>query len=163
MKLKRLVERKCRCQPADSLAGCCHYTANREEVEQGGESRNKKTAERRWDEWAGGLMKQPNKSHWDVVFPLLLSLTLISLLMCSSSHSAEFLSSSRHLASQSSSFLYVTQFLLVSASALVLPFTVSNRSNLFFSRATLIYSSLLKYRGWLLCKKCKNDAISVCF
>lgn len=151
----------CRCQPAGSLVGCCHYAVNREEVEQGGESRKKKTAERRWDEWAGGLMKQPNKSHWDVVFPLLLSLTLISLLKCSSSHSAEFLSSSRHLAPQSSSFLYVTQFLLVSASFVFRLRTSSlslyqTAAFCSFHALPFIYSSLSKYRGSLLCKKCKK-------
>lgn len=162
------MQRQCRCQPADSLAVCCHYAVNREEVEQGGESCNKNAAERRWDEWAGALMKQPNKSHWDVVFPLLLSLTLISLLMCSSSHSAEFLSSSRHLASQSSSFLYVTQFLLVSASPVFRLRTSSlslyqTAAFCSFHELPFIYSSLSKYRGSLLCKNCKNNAVSVCF
>lgn len=100
-------------------------------------------------------MKQPNKSHWDVVFPLPLSLTLISLLMCSSSHSAEFLSSSRHLASQSSSFLHVTQFLLASASLVVRLRTSSlspyqTAAFCSFHELPFICSSLLKYRGSLL-------------
>lgn len=106
------------CLLADPPLGDSHYTwADKAEWRR--EERAETRKVQRWDERAGGLMQQPNKSHWDIFFSLLLSLILISPWSNSLSRSTEFLSFCWRLSLQSSCFLYVALSLLVSASGCI--------------------------------------------